>query len=293
MNEKQVECFLAVAETLNFTQAAEKTYMSQPTISRLIGAIEEELGVKLFYRTNKAVRLTPAGVILFDLFRRFSEEYRREVKRARDIDSGMEGRLKIGMPDNLEMDTLWEDVIPAFQKEHPNIRLEYECASSIEKLLEKVLREEFDVSIIHTNERIDSKRILSDVVFHTRMRLACAKSHPIAEKGFFDKEDLERETVWTVFPKEVQKELLRDMYGDFGVTNFHVISTEDFNTALINVRMGNGILYIDPITKHLDERFYAQFDLPEQYGDISFSVIWNKRNMNPALPMLLEFLVAK
>ena len=43
----------------------------------------------------------------------------------------------------------------------------------------------------------------------------------------------------------------------------------------------------------LDENFYVLLDLPESYGEISFSVIWSKKNMNPALPMLLEFLVTK
>lgn len=292
MNEKQIECFMAVAETLNFTQAAKRTYMSQPSISRLIGTFEQELKLSLFYRTNKAVCLTPAGVIMYDLFRKLSAEYEAEVERARNIHSGMEGKLKVGLPANLDMDELWEDVIPSFQKKHPNICLDYECISSEKKIFERIEDGEFDVSIVHTNNCMDSKKIVSDVVFNTRMKLVCGITHPIAEKGFFDKDDLEREKIWTVFPKELQIELLREMYAHFGVNDFHVISAGDFNTALVNVRMGNGILYIDPITKHLDERFFVQYDLPEQFGDISFSVIWSKENMNPALPMLLEFLNA-
>lgn len=293
MNDKQIECFLAVAETLNFTQAAEKTYMSQPTISRLIGTFETELGVRLFYRTNKEVRLTPAGVILFELFHKFTEEYKEAAARAKNIDSGMEGRLKIGLPGNLDMDDLWEHTIPEFQRNHPNVCLEYECASSIKTIFEKVLTEEFDVSFIHTNERIDSKKILSDEVLTTKMKLVCGKGHPIAKKGFFEKEDLEKAVVWTVFPEEIQIKILQEMYEGFGISQFSVKSTEDFNTALINVRMGNGILYIDPVTKRLDENFYVLLELPESYGEISFSVIWSKKNMNPALPMLLEFLVTK
>ncbi|MDO4944290.1 MAG: LysR family transcriptional regulator [Ruminococcus sp.] len=61
MNTVQLECFLAVAEYLNFSRAAEAVNITQPAVSHQISSLEDELGVKLFVRTNKNVYLTPEG----------------------------------------------------------------------------------------------------------------------------------------------------------------------------------------------------------------------------------------
>lgn len=62
MNTIQLECFIAVAEHLNFSRASEKLKITQPAVSHQIRTLEEELNVKLFKRTSKNVSLTPEGV---------------------------------------------------------------------------------------------------------------------------------------------------------------------------------------------------------------------------------------
>ena len=59
----QIECFLAVAEFLNFAKAAEQMNISQPAITRQIQSLEDELGGKLFQRSTRVVRLTENGHI--------------------------------------------------------------------------------------------------------------------------------------------------------------------------------------------------------------------------------------
>jgi LysR family transcriptional regulator, benzoate and cis,cis-muconate-responsive activator of ben and cat genes len=61
MNLRQLECFRVLAEELNFTRAAEKLHMAQPPLSRQMKLLEETLGVTLFERTKRMVRLTPEG----------------------------------------------------------------------------------------------------------------------------------------------------------------------------------------------------------------------------------------
>ena len=66
----QIQCFLSVAETLNFTEAANRLFIAQSSLSRNISHLEEEIGLTLFIRTKKYVRLTPSGTVL-SLFRIF------------------------------------------------------------------------------------------------------------------------------------------------------------------------------------------------------------------------------
>ena len=63
MNTVQLECFMAVAEHLNFSKASRELKITQPAVSHQIHALEEELGVKLFIRTSKSVTLTQEGIL--------------------------------------------------------------------------------------------------------------------------------------------------------------------------------------------------------------------------------------
>lgn len=70
LNTTQLECFVEVANYLNFSKAAQQLRISQPAVSHQINTLEDELGVKLFHRTSKSVRLTQEGY----LFTRYAGE---------------------------------------------------------------------------------------------------------------------------------------------------------------------------------------------------------------------------
>ena len=65
MNDAELRCFIAVAETLSFTKAAKQLYYSVPTVTHHISMLEQELGIKLFVRTKKSVSLTREGSIFY------------------------------------------------------------------------------------------------------------------------------------------------------------------------------------------------------------------------------------
>lgn len=68
IDSMQIESFLAVAKHLNFSKAAAELYLTQPVLSRRISKLEGELGVTLFDRTQRTLKLTPEGVILQTFF---------------------------------------------------------------------------------------------------------------------------------------------------------------------------------------------------------------------------------
>ena len=69
LNTNQLNVFLAAAETLNFTKAAQRLQVTQPSVSQQIQALEEHIGQTLFLRTGKTVELTDAGLVLIPLAR--------------------------------------------------------------------------------------------------------------------------------------------------------------------------------------------------------------------------------
>ena len=115
--------FLAVADDLNFSRAAERLGIAQPPLSRQIHALETNLGVRLFARGKRRVEMTDAG-------RAYQEEARVVVERvehatevARRAGRGEVGRLAVGFGPIAEMG-LVPRLVPTFAQSHPGVRLE-------------------------------------------------------------------------------------------------------------------------------------------------------------------------
>jgi hypothetical protein len=94
--ESFLECFVAAAEELNFTHAADRLHVSQPPFSKQIHDLEGELGINLFERVRKGVALTPAGKSFLIDARRILEDCETSIRKAQRISRGEIGELAIG-----------------------------------------------------------------------------------------------------------------------------------------------------------------------------------------------------
>lgn len=115
--------FLAVAEHLHFSRAAEEVGVTQPTLSKQIRALENSLGTTLFVRTRGAISLTTAGEALVPHARRMvveSDMARRAVREVANLDRG---RVRVGATPSM-IDGLLPTVLRSFHHRHPNIELE-------------------------------------------------------------------------------------------------------------------------------------------------------------------------
>ena len=93
---RQLECFVAVADELQFVRAARRLGMAQPPVSRLIERLERSVGAPLFERGRRGVRLTPVGSAMLAPARRALIEARRAADAARRIAAGESGELSVG-----------------------------------------------------------------------------------------------------------------------------------------------------------------------------------------------------
>ena len=107
MNFSQIKCFLAASECLNFTKAAERLYLSQPVLSRQIAAMEDELGIELFIREKKTVRLTAAGEVMAEGLRKLAGDYSDLVEKASALHKGFAGTLNIGIYNYESVNSDW------------------------------------------------------------------------------------------------------------------------------------------------------------------------------------------
>lgn len=180
MNSSQIKSFLTAAECLNFTQAADKLYISQPVLSRNIAALENELDVLLFTRTNNAVQLTPAGEIIYRWLRESQVLQNDVLLQARQANALPRGELRIGfvlteVPTQRESSALVE-----FQKRHPETQLTIFRCSALE-IIRQLTDHSIDIGIMLDSPLNRDLRLEIEEIAEVEQCLLVSKAHPLAE----------------------------------------------------------------------------------------------------------------
>ncbi|WP_299051003.1 LysR substrate-binding domain-containing protein [uncultured Nocardioides sp.] len=123
VDTRRLRVFLAVAEELHFSRAAERLHLSQPALSQQVRLLERDLGVALFTRTSRQVGLTLAGEALQQAAPRVLHELDRAVEAARQAAHGITGRLTIGSV-RTGLASVLPEVMRAFTVDHPHVRFD-------------------------------------------------------------------------------------------------------------------------------------------------------------------------
>ena len=156
MNLEQLKAFVEVAELGNFTRAAERLHLAQPSLSRQITALEQDLGTELLHRARRGSTLTVAGESLLPLARRMladADSVRRELAELAGL---QRGRVRLGATPTLCV-SLVAEVLTAFHAAHPAIELHISEHGS-RHLLEQLGAGELDLALITTSDSATPER---------------------------------------------------------------------------------------------------------------------------------------
>ncbi len=146
MTDQQIAYFLQAAQCLNFTEAARHFFISQPTLSKQMVMLEEELGVQLFFRNNRKIRLTTAGQFLFQELSLITRQKDKIIQQAKFMNSGAVGTLSIGVQDALWNDPFLFGLFYNFQQKYPEIQYSLNV-DVYHTLLNGLRQDEFDIVI--------------------------------------------------------------------------------------------------------------------------------------------------
>lgn len=146
MNLRQLTYAVAVAEEENFTRAAERCHAVQSALSHQVARLEDELGTKLFERTSRRVRLTPAGRTFLTHARQVLEATRRLQDEVAATSGEIRGTLCIGTISTLTAVDLVE-LLAAYQERHPQVDVQIHMGMS-DRLLDELREQTSDVAFI-------------------------------------------------------------------------------------------------------------------------------------------------
>lgn len=169
---------MAVAETLSFSRAAERLYVSQSTLSEQIKQLETELGSPLFRRTSHNVERTEAGERLLPI----AAMVCRDVDACRDIvrelRDGISGTLRVGVTSTCK--NLLKQPLREMCRRYPKLRIEVQYANGMD-IAQLLMHKQVDIALTmqphHTPEGVESEEI-----FRSRLCMICSSGHALADR---------------------------------------------------------------------------------------------------------------
>ena len=193
---RQLRYFLAVAEELNFTRAAERLHLAQQALSASIRRLEEQLGVALFVRSTRKVELTAAGEVLVEGARAVVAAAVEAVERVHQVAEGRGGRITIGFSTAAGGVPIVRQILRRFAESAPGVDVrteEHDFSDPSAGLADASV----DVAFIFGPLPVEG---LSSVTLVREDRvLAIRPEHPLAQRTAVNADDL-RELPWLRVP---------------------------------------------------------------------------------------------
>ena len=175
MDLRSLMCFVAVAEELNFRQAADRVHLGQPGLSKVVAKLERQVGVKLLDRSTTHVELTPAGKAFLQHARSIMASMEAAVRVANDAGPSPSSQLRVGLSEWTEQ--FVPQALHAFRQVAPDIHLEVgqvETGSAV-----AVVRDDrFDVVFSRSVPR--DTRVDAELLAHEALVAAIPAGHPLA-----------------------------------------------------------------------------------------------------------------
>jgi DNA-binding transcriptional LysR family regulator len=178
MDFRHIKAFIAVADTLSVTRAAERLHISQPPLSRHIHQLEEELGLTLFHRHRHGVTLTEDGRRLLEKARALDAAGSAFSEAARQIARGEQNRIRVGIGWGL-----WDVVNRlrvAFTALRPDVTFEVRDVYCVDDIHEHLQTSALDV--VFARPPFDETQVDAAPIYHERIQAVIADSSPLASR---------------------------------------------------------------------------------------------------------------
>ena len=293
MNSQQIDYFLSAARHLNFTKAADEYHTSQPTISRQIALLEDELGFELFRREKGYLHLTVGGAIMAQEFDKVKKSISDAVSRVELVSAGLEGEISIAYIGGMNTDIYVYPPTIDFMGKYPEIKMNIDSMSfsGMRKSLDSgavdiIFTFNFELPIIENASHIECYTVTPIIVM--------SSSHPLASKESLVPQDFTGQTF--ILPSSVDSHLGRSdvlsILDALDIKDIKLRSADGNESRLFGVRSGVGVAMLDTSMDLVFDSRYRYFELPKEYdfSTLHIFAVWKKNNLNPIIPIYLEAL---
>lgn len=293
MELRHYRYFVAVAERLNFSQAAQALHVAQPALSRAVHDIEDEIGVALFVRHKPHIALTAAGVTFLEEARRVLAQAQEAVERARKSSRGEVGELNLAYVATLS-DGLIPRLLRRFRVGFPAVSISMTQMPAARQL-EALLAGQVHVGFIGMPESQEGEQLEFHVFRDDPLCVALPKSHALKRKKDLPLKALAREP-FLFFARNGSPSYYDWLLRECRRAGFRpqiAQEVESAQTCLELVAAGFGVALF-PNTAH--QAWYEDVVFRELTGDAPIfrhSVAWRRGSALPAVEAFLKLLDAE
>ncbi|MGL5436065.1 MAG: LysR family transcriptional regulator [Lachnospiraceae bacterium] len=285
MNDLQIEYFMAAAENLSFTKTANEKFVSQPAVSKQISAMEAELGVELFERGHNSARLTKAGQLFYDYFKKYKNEMGLLKTQIREGNKDEMLELRIGCGSGWTRADFFSRAINGMPDTTHDYRI---CLESyaFHEIMPALSKNEIDIGItLHTDVDLLPTLEIS-ILTEVPQVILYSMEHPLAQKSKVTPYDFRNEVFFV--PQSDRTTYIVDLVNSFcepyGFAP-RIRAVRNTESLLMNVHCGQGVAITDFWTLQMGGTLYRYVLLEATH---TITAVWKKRNRNPIIPLFIK-----
>lgn len=268
MDLRRIRHFTVLAQTLNFSRAAERLHIAQPALSVSIQKLEAELGTRPFERTPAGVLLTASGAAALVEARRLLHHGEQLMRTSRDAAAGTSGRLRIGFVGSA-IHRLIPMLIPSFRQQYPNFELVLTEATTVRILA--MLNEEPWILVLFVRRCCNRTVPRCTPMQRDRFLAALPAAHRLASRKSLQLADLAGEP-FVMYSQAGATGLHASAMGACEAAGFVPEVTQEANqvaTPLALVESGLGVALVPEVVRGQREPQIAYRDLADARGRAS------------------------
>lgn len=278
--------FLTLAEKLNYRAAADALFISQPTLTRHINLLEEQLGSKLLDRSSHSVRLTDSGKLAEKTFKQIVTSYDELQQDVATLELNQQSNLSLGMTYYGASAYYGYPLIEAFARKYPHIQLSTLTAQSaqIYRYLHKGV---IDIGLTISSDTY-GKDIERFKVATIPLYAFVRPEHPFANKKSVTLEELAEQTIILNTIPVKHKHHILDLFERHNIELPKTIYTQHIDTLVLTMAETNGVFIGTKMLSAMPHQHNLFIPIEADDFTADISLVYLKDNSNPNIPLLLD-----
>lgn len=283
---RHFNAFIAVAEELHFGRAAEKLHIAQPALSQMIRSLEKELGVKLFERTTRRVRLTASGEAMLDPAQSIRTQVDGAARIARAAQDGAVGRVRIGFGGTSGYSIL-SRIAREVAARQPGISLELNPQMYCGQAAQALRDGDMDLAVVSPPAPTG---VAVHVIRRETVMAAVPITHPLADADQVSMADLADEPFISYAPAHGSqvREVMMRLADEAGFLPHVVQEAPDPYSLLALVGAQVGVAIVVASSDHIRIDGVRYVELAEGGDAFTLALGWRRNNPSMALARTLE-----
>ena len=294
MNIHALECFVMLAQTLNFTKAAENCYISQPAFSKQIATLEKQLGIPLFLRSNKTVTLTAAGKSCLEYAQNIVHQHELLLACAQEAANPKQKELRVGC-----LSITGAHMLLNAQNELHRI------GNPINITLTKQTQNQQVDAILSDNSQTDAVFVIdfglkkypqldSKTIFFDHTCVILPKNHPLSRKSEISILDLVSESFIQNGHDTAKHYIntLTEITKQYGFLPNISVFEGSLDAVVMRIALGEGICFTVLSGTHAIHSDMICIRRIKEDISIPVLLVWNKKRYHPSIPAVADALIS-